>query len=165
MSLGTQATQLWKRSRPFRFSSIAAVLMTVLAVVSGQSWNNNTSPPQQSNPAPNNTGTPTNQQVNNQGGGGSSQQAMVQCGPAGATQLAAPLVVGNSQPRNVTAVQPSTNQAQGGVPLAVIGRFNQFIVKVDAAKVEPRRGESCANRHKAQRYQRRQRPAAGCQPP
>ncbi|WP_300034166.1 hypothetical protein [uncultured Roseobacter sp.] len=144
MSLGTQATQLWKRSRPFRFSSIAAVLMTVLAVVTGQSWNNNTSPPQQNNPTQNNTVTPNNQQVNSQGGGGSSQQAMVQCGPAGSTQLAAPLVVGNSQPRNVTAVQPSTNQAQGGVPLAVIGRFNQFIVKVDAAKVEPRRGESCA---------------------
>lgn len=147
MSLGTHASQLWKRSRPFRFTSIAALLVTVLAVVSGlkgQSGTNvanQTTPP---NPPVNSSGTGGQ---NPQAGGGSAaatQQAMVQCGPAGATQLAAPLVVGNTQPSNVTAVQPSSNQSQGGVPLDVVGRFNRFIVKVDAAKVEPRRGESCA---------------------
>ncbi|NOE36215.1 hypothetical protein GS627_20950 [Ruegeria sp. HKCCD7318] len=146
MSLGTQASQLWKRSRPFRFASIAAPIVTILAVVyglQGTGLANSGSPQGSQN---------QNQQANNAqqnpnanlGGSGNTQQAMVQCGPAGATQLVAPLVVGNTQPSNVTAVQPSPNQSQGGVPLEVVGRFNQFIVKVDAAKVEPRRGESCA---------------------
>lgn len=151
MSMGTQASQLWKRSKPFRFASIAALLVTVLAVVSelrgsgGTNTANQQANPSQTTQTQQNTSAQQNTNTSGGGsGGGNAQQAMVQCGPAGATQLAAPLVVGNTQPSNVRAVQPSSNQSQSGVPLDVVGRFNQFIVKVDAAKAEPRRGESCA---------------------
>ncbi|WP_424830251.1 hypothetical protein [Ruegeria sp.] len=146
MSLGTQAVQLWKRSRPFRFTTIAAVLMTALAVFSGRGGGSNTNPNQQvaGNTLPPVGGSAPGTGSTQNTGGGSNQQALVRCGPGGNTQLAAPIVQGSSVPRNVTAVQPSGNQNQGGVPLEVVGRFNQFFVTVDAAKSEPRRGESCA---------------------
>ncbi len=146
MSLGTQAAQLWKRSRPFRFTTIAAGLVTVLAVVSGIGGGSGSG-------GTGGTGSQVASGTSGASGGatapppatqGSSTQALVKCGPGGNTQLAAPLIQGNSQPRNVTAVQPAASQQSGGVPLEVVGRFNQFFVTVDAAKSEPRRGESCA---------------------
>lgn len=137
MSLGTQAAQLWKRSRPFRFTTIAAGIMTVLALVSG--LGNTPPPPPNPNPTPSPTPTP-----NPTPSPTPNPNALVKCGPGGNTQLAAPLIQGSTQPANVTAVQPTGNQHQTGVPLAVVGRFNQFFVTVDAAKAEPRRGESCA---------------------
>lgn len=137
MSLGTQTISLWRRAGPFRAVTIAAVAMTVLALLFGRGGG-----PTGSNVQTANTSTST--------GGGSSTvntppppPQMVQCGPSGNTQLAAPLVAGSKQPANVTAVAPSSGQSNG-VPLAVIGRFNQFFVTVDAAKSEQRRGESCA---------------------
>lgn len=141
MSLGTQTAQLWKRSRPFRLTTIAAGLVSVLAVVSGVGSGGSQS---------------AGMSNSNQGGGiappsstpqtppGTQQQALVKCGPGGSTQLAAPIVQGSSQPQNVTAVQPAPSSQGGGIPLDVVGRFNQFSVIVDAAKSEPRRGESCA---------------------
>lgn len=133
MSIGTHIAALWKRSRPFRVVSIGAALVSVLAIVSGVSRGGGTSftqptppptPPVQPNPTPS-----------------PNQSALVQCGPSGGTQLAAPLVVGSQQPSNVTAVGGAQ---QGGVPLEVVGRYTQFFVRVDAAKTEPRQGESCA---------------------
>ena len=138
MSLGTQAAALWRRARPFRVAVIAASVVTVMAVVSGRFGGNN---------APG--GNQTVQNVPNQSTGGNTGQTQAppapsqptHCGPAGGTTLAAPVVVGNSVPRNVTAVG---SQQQGGLPLEVQGRFTQFVTRVDAAAGEARQGESCA---------------------
>lgn len=142
MSIGQDTVELWKRALPWRFSLICAIAATALAVMAG-----NHSPPLAG--ASGTQGSPavaTGPSLSSSNPTIASQQ----CGPQGMLTLQAPIVVSSTGavPANVqSAAAPSVSQ--GGIPANVLSHFRQFFTKVDAANLEQRLGERCAQMHGA----------------
>ena len=139
MSISRLALGLWRRSRPFRILTIAAVGMTGLTLLSGQLPRGGQAPSPPGSTQPPAGGGSAPAPVASTRAGSQPPQLPAHCGPAGAG-LQAPLVVGSQVPANVTAV----TGPQTGMPLDTQARFNHFLTLVDAAAGEPRLGEHCA---------------------